>query len=152
MKRIFTTLAVLAIVLAACGESAGTVDSPRRVEVDASEFAFDPEAIDITGGETVEFVITNNGAVTHEFVVTSQTEIDEHLEAGHEEGHEEPAGEMTGDEMAAMEGGMIEVEVEVGETKTLMVTFDDTDELARFVCLIEGHYEAGMEGDFSFSG
>ena len=150
MKRTITIIAIAGIVAAACGGSVGTVDSPRQVEVDAKEFAFDPGAIDITPGETVEFVITNSGAVTHEFVVTNQTEIDEHLAAGHE-GHDE--GEMTEEEMAAMdgmEGGMIEVEVEPGQTETLTVTFDDTGHLARFVCLIEGHYEAGMTGDFSF--
>jgi uncharacterized cupredoxin-like copper-binding protein len=46
--------------------------------------------------------------------------------------------------------GMIMVEVEPGETETMTVTFDDTNHLARFACLIEGHYEAGMAGDFSF--
>lgn len=151
MMRTFTIIAVLGIVTAACGSSVGTVDSPRTVEVDAQEFAFDPESIDITPGETVEFVITNSGAVTHEFVVTNQGEIDEHLEAGHED-HDE--GEMSEEDMADMDGmameGMIEVEVEPGETETLTVTFDDTDHQARFVCLIEGHYEAGMTGDFSF--
>ena len=150
MRRIIIIVVVLGVVLAACGESVGTADSPRRVEVDASDFAFGPDSIDITAGETVEFVITNSGAVAHEFVVTNQTEIDEHLEAGHEVGHDE---EMTDEEMAAMDDmAVLEVEVEAGETKSLTITFDETDHMARFVCLIEGHYEAGMQGDFSFSG
>ena len=149
MRRIITVV-VLGVVLAACGEPVGTADSPRRVEVDASDFAFGPDSIDITAGETVEFVITNSGAVAHEFEVTNQTEIDEHLEAGHDEGHDE---EMTDEEMAAMDDmAALEVEVEPGETESLTVTFDETDHMARFVCLIEGHYEAGMQGDFSFSG
>ena len=94
--------------------------------------------------ETVEFVITNSGALTHEFVVTNQEEIDEHLEAGHEEGHDE------GEE--GHEGAPLEVEIEPGETGTLVVTFDEPDHKARFACLIEGHYEAGMHGDFDLSG
>ncbi len=106
--------------------------------------AFDPDAIAITPGETIEFVITNSGALTHEFVVTSQEEIDEHLEAGHEEGHDE------GEE--GHEEAPLEVEIEPGETETLVITFDDSDHMARFACLIEGHYEAGMHGDFDFSG
>ncbi len=142
MKRTFIIVAGLAVLLAACGAEPGTVDSPRRVEVNASEMAFDPASIDITPGETVEFVITNSGALAHEFVVTNQEEIDEHLEGGHEE-HDE--GE-EGPEEAALE-----VEIEPGETETLVVTFDETDHMARFVCLIEGHYESGMAGDFSFS-
>ncbi len=137
MKRIVAVVAVLAFVLAACAEDPGTVDSPRRIEIDAAEMAFDPDSIDITPGETVEFVITNSGALTHELVVTNQEEIDEHLEAGHEE--EAHEGEAP-----------LEVEIEPGETKSLVVTFDETDHMARFACLIEGHYEAGMHGDFSF--
>jgi uncharacterized cupredoxin-like copper-binding protein len=144
MKRTITLVAALAILLAACGAEPGTVDSPRRVEVSAAEMAFDPSSIDITDGETVEFVITNSGALTHEFVVTNQEEIDEHLEAGHEEGHDE------GEE--GHEGAPLEVEIEPGETGTLVVTFDDPDHMARFACLIEGHYEAGMHGDFDLSG
>jgi uncharacterized cupredoxin-like copper-binding protein len=144
MKRIVAVVAVLAFVLAACAENPGTVDSPRRIEVDVAEMAFDPDSIDITPGETLEFVITNSGALTHEFLVTNQVDIDEHLEAGHEEGHEE---EEKGHEEASLE-----VEVEPGETQSLLITFDETDHMARFSCLIEGHYEAGMHGDFEFSG
>jgi uncharacterized cupredoxin-like copper-binding protein len=144
MKRIMIAVATMAVILSACGAEPGTVDSPRRVEVDAAEMAFDPDSIDVTPGETVEFVISNSGALAHEFVVTNQEEIDEHLEAGHEEGHDE--GEEGHDEAP------LEVAVEPGETQTLVVTFDETDHMARFACLIEGHFEAGMHGDFEFSG
>ena len=37
MKRIMITIAALAVILAACGESAGTADSPRKVEIDAKD-------------------------------------------------------------------------------------------------------------------
>lgn len=152
MKRLAVAVAVLAIVVTACGESAGTTDNPRRIEIDAKEFAFSPSGIDITPGETIEFIVTNSGAVAHEFVVTNQVEIDEHLEAGHAMGHgDEDMANM--DEMDGMEGmAAREVQVEPGETKSLTITFDGTSDLARFVCLIEGHYEAGMEGDFNFEG
>ena len=136
MKRTIAFVAVLALMLTACAEEPGTVDNPRRIEVDATEMAFDPSSVDITAGETVEFVVTNLGAVAHEFRVTNQEEIDEHLAAGHQEGHEEEA--------------MLEMEIEPGETKSLVVTFDETDHMARFACLVEGHYEAGMHGDFDF--
>jgi uncharacterized cupredoxin-like copper-binding protein len=115
MKKTTITIAVLAVfavIVAACGASAGTADNPRKVEIDAKDFAFDPTAIDITEGETVEFVITNTGAIAHEFRVMNQDEIDEHLEAGHEEGHDEAGEEMSGDEMA-MEDVIIEIEPEI---------------------------------------
>lgn len=147
MRRMTIAVATIAILLAACAAGPGTADSPRQVEIDAAEMAFDPNSIDITAGETVEFVITNSGALAHEFVVTNQEEIDEHLEAGHDEGHEEGEDSEDGHDETP-----VEVEVEPGETETLIVTFDETDHQARFACLIEGHYEAGMHGDFEFGG
>ena len=150
MKKITITIAVFAVIVAACGASAGTTDNPRTVEIDAKDFAFDPEAIDITEGETIEFVISNTGAIAHEFRIMNQDEIDEHLEAGHEEGHDEESGdEMSGDEMAMED---VVIEVEPGESAMVTVTFDDADHQARFACLIEGHYESGMHGDFNFGG
>ncbi|HSR46157.1 MAG TPA: plastocyanin/azurin family copper-binding protein [Acidimicrobiia bacterium] len=152
MKRLAIAVAVLALVVAACGDSAGTTDNPRKIEIDAGDFAFNPGDIDISPGETVEFIVTNTGVVAHEFVVTNQSEIDEHLEAGHATGHgDEDVANM--DEMDGMEGmAAREVQVEPGETKSLTITFDDAGDLARFACLIEGHYEAGMVGDFNFEG
>lgn len=74
--------------------------------------------------------------------MTNQEDIDEHIATGHE-GHDE-------DQMEGMEGSMIEVEIEPGGTESLTVTFDGTDSMAQFACLIEGHYEAGTHGEFSF--
>ena len=152
MKRTLIIVAGMAMLLAACGAEPGTVDSPRRVEVDAAEMAFDPDTVAITTGETIEFVITNSGALTHEFVVTNQEEIDEHLEAGHEEGHDDEGEEGHDEAEDGHDEASLEVEIEPGETETLVITFDDPDHMARFACLIEGHYEAGMHGDFDLSG
>lgn len=149
-RRHNTILAIVvvgALLLAACGggEEAGTPDNPRRVEISATEFAFSPASVSITPGETVEFVVTNDGSIDHEFLVTNQADIDEHIAEGHAE-HEEEG--MEG--MEEME--MHEVELGVGETKSLVVTFPATaGELTRFACLIPGHYEAGMAGDVSYS-
>ena len=96
----------------------------------------------MTPGETVELVVANPDNITHELVVANQKEIDEHLAAGHEEGHDE--------EEEGREEAPLEVEIEPGESKSLAVTFDETGHMARFASLLEGHYEAGTHGDFSF--
>src|SRR5918994_670747 len=58
--------AVLALVAEACGGSAevgsGDEDDPRVIEVSALDtLAYDPTAIEVGAGETVRFVVTNDG-------------------------------------------------------------------------------------------
>lgn len=93
---------------------------------------FSPDKLEVKQGETVRFVIKNNGKVMHEFVLGTKKELDEHaalMVKFPTMEHEEPY-------MA-----------HVGPGKTGQViwhfnkagTFD-------FACLIGGHYSAGMVG------
>lgn len=109
----------------------------REVAVTASEFTFDPGVIDVAQGETVRFVVTNTGKVPHEFRLSTQAEIDIHLEELHS-GHASTETEQ--------EPGMIVVDP--GATATLEWTFsDEANAPDRIACLIPGHYEAGMKGE-----
>jgi uncharacterized cupredoxin-like copper-binding protein len=93
---------------------------------------FTPDKLEVKQGETVKFVIKNNGKVMHEFVLGTKKELDEHaalMVKFPTMEHDEPY-------MA-----------HVGPGKTGQVvwhfnkagTFD-------FACLIAGHYPAGMVG------
>jgi uncharacterized cupredoxin-like copper-binding protein len=147
-------LTALMLVVAACGDDGGgegVEDGVRRIEITAAEFQFRPDLVTVSPGETVEFVVTNDGAEVHEFRVTNQADIDAHVEGGHEEhggmGDMSDVGDMSDDDM-----GLEVPTIPVGQTMTLTVTFpDDPTELTRFVCLIPGHYEAGMVGDIIYS-
>jgi uncharacterized cupredoxin-like copper-binding protein len=82
-------------------------------------------------------VETNNSNAPHEFVIG-----DEAVQQAHEE-------EMTnGDEVMdndTMDGQPYAVDVEPGETATLIYTFDKPGTLL-IGCHVPGHYAAGMTG------
>ena len=144
-------------------EDVPAADVDRVVDVDLTEFAI---AADLTfaPGETIEFRVTNSGVAPHEFRISNQDRVDEHVGGGHAE-HDE--GSMSDDEMATMEDtsegedhdeagaegeGHDEAEAEdvfielgAGESGSFVFTFpDNTDDYTVGACLVPGHYEAGM--------
>ena len=116
------------------GASADEVD--RTIEVSTHDtMRFAPETLSVEEGETVRFVVENEGDVMHEFVLGTKASNDEHAEMmvkfpGME--HDEPY-------MA---------HVPPGETGEIVWTFNRGGEFA-FACLIAGHYQAGMVGDIT---
>lgn len=108
----------------------------RTIEVTMTEFAFDPATIEVSAGETIEFVLVNQGQIEHEFRLTDQHGVEDHLEGGHED-HGDDSGE---DDTS-------KVLVPAGETRTLTVSFSEESQIDLYACLLPGHYEAGMKGD-----
>lgn len=105
----------------------------RTIKVGMNDaMRFVPERIEVRQGETVRFVIRNDGQVMHEFVLGTKKELDAHAEMmmkhpGME--HDEPY-------MA---------HVAPGKTGEITWTFNRAGEFD-FACLIAGHYQAGMVG------
>lgn len=196
-------------------EVAPSSDADRVVEVELSEFAIDAASFEFAPGETVEFIVTNSGVVEHEFRMSNQDRVDEHVAGGHAD-HDE--GTMSDEEMAAMDDDETEhmdddeadhddsdghhddeanhmdddeaehdddeaehdddevdhdeaesdhnddeashdgegaqdvtLVLAAGETGTLVFTFPDNDhDYTAAVCLIPGHYEAGMATDLAY--
>jgi uncharacterized cupredoxin-like copper-binding protein len=93
---------------------------------------FTPDKVDVKVGDTVRFVIKNDGKQMHEFVLGTKKELDEHaalmLKFPDME-HDEPY-------MA---------HVAPGKTGEVIWTFNRPGEFD-FACLIPGHYQAGMIG------
>jgi uncharacterized cupredoxin-like copper-binding protein len=71
----------------------------RIINIELTEFAIAAASLELTPGETVEFLITNSGVVEHEFRLSNMDRVDEHMAGGHED-HDDTA--MTDEEMAAM--------------------------------------------------
>ena len=114
----------------------------RTVEVVMSEFAFSPGSIEVSAGETVEFVVINTGMVEHELRFSNAHRIEEHIASGHE-GHGTEGGHHADTDVF--------VTVAPGATAELTVSFpEDTTVLTEIACLIPGHFEAGMKGTVTY--
>jgi uncharacterized cupredoxin-like copper-binding protein len=105
----------------------------RTVKVSMSDaMRFAPSELVVTRGDTVRFVVRNDGKVLHELVLGTDAELRRHAELmrrfpgmEHDEAHM--------------------VHVKPGEQGELVWTFDTPGEFG-FACLIPGHFEAGMKG------
>lgn len=96
---------------------------------------FTPDKLSFKQGETVRFVIRNQGKLLHELVIGTKPDLDAHAAMmlkfpGME--HDEP-------HMA---------HVPAGKAGELVWTFNRAGEFD-FACLIAGHYQAGMAGKIS---
>ena len=122
-------------------EAGDATSGERLVHVVMTEFAFDPETIEVASGETVRFVVANSGVIAHEFRLSNPHRIEEHIAAGHQ--HHDSGGHHS-------EDGDVFVEVEAGEIGELVVTFpESTTVYTMIACLLPGHYEAGMLGQIN---
>jgi uncharacterized cupredoxin-like copper-binding protein len=113
---------------------AGDAEAARRtIEVRMSDaMRFAPERIAVKLGETVRFVVHNDGRALHEFVIGTRSGLEQHAELmrkhpGME--HDEPY-------MA---------HVAPGKSGAIVWTFNRPGEFM-FGCLVAGHFEAGMTG------
>ncbi|ODU57080.1 MAG: plastocyanin [Comamonadaceae bacterium SCN 68-20] len=113
---------------------AGDAKTARRtIEfVMSDNMRFTPDRVQVKQGETVRFVLKNNGQQLHEFVLGTKAELDEHaalmMKFPNME-HDEPY-------MA---------HVPPGKTGEIVWTFNRAGDFD-FACLIAGHYQAGMVG------
>jgi uncharacterized cupredoxin-like copper-binding protein len=93
---------------------------------------FTPDAITVKEGETIRFVVKNQGKQLHEMVIGTKKELDAHaalmVKFPNME-HDEPY-------MA---------HVAAGKSQNLIWTFNRAGTFD-FACLIAGHYQAGMVG------
>jgi uncharacterized cupredoxin-like copper-binding protein len=93
---------------------------------------FTPSTVPVKRGETVKFVLTNNGKLKHEMVLGSIKELKEHaalMQKFPEMEHADPN----------------QVSVEAGKTGELIWQFTKSGKFD-FACLQPGHFEAGMVG------
>jgi uncharacterized cupredoxin-like copper-binding protein len=93
---------------------------------------FTPDKLEVKQGETIKFVLRNNGAVLHEFVLGTKKELDEHAALM----VKFPTMEHSEPYMA---------HVAPGKTGEIIWTFNRAGDFD-FACLIAGHYSAGMVG------
>ncbi|NJD28780.1 MAG: hypothetical protein FIA92_10850 [Chloroflexi bacterium] len=142
-------LPAAALLIAACGSGSGSTTAPStaasapptsgpsasaeatRIEVQLTdELKIEPTEMTVPAGLPVTFVVTNTGAIDHEFFLG-----DEEAQAEHEQ--EMQAGGMAHDEEMG-------IGVEPGQTKELTVTFPEAGTILAG-CHVAGHYAGGMK-------
>ena len=139
---VFASLAAPALVRAHDAEhfSAGEPGNPRKpfrtVQVTMHEgsgtMGFTPDRLEIRRGEQIKFVISNIGALAHEFVLASTQDNLKHAELMRkypDMEHDDPNGKT----------------VQPSGKAEILWRFSKKGEF-EFACLIPGHREAGMTG------
>ena len=118
------------------GEAGDSRRPARVVEIVMSDadgkMSYAPDHLEFSRGEQVKFVIRNQGALSHEFVLGSRSENHEHavmMAAMPDMKHNDPNAKT----------------VEPGKSVSLLWRFSRKGEF-EFACLIPGHYESGMHG------
>jgi uncharacterized cupredoxin-like copper-binding protein len=105
----------------------------RTIRVKMSDgMRFAPDTLPIKLGETIRFVVSNSGKLTHEMVLGTMEDLRQHADLmkrhpGME--HDEP----------------YMIHVASGKTQTMVWQFTKAGEF-HYGCLVPGHFEAGMMG------
>lgn len=152
-RRLPVAIVALGFLMTACGADSpdaggpgagsppGTDGSPRVVEIEMLDIAFDPASLDVTAGETVTFKFVNNGKIKHEAIFGDESEQIEH-------GEEMAAMDMD-DDHADMDMEH-DVVLEPGASGEFTMTFDEPGS-TMIGCHEPGHWEAGMRVDVTIN-
>lgn len=142
------------------GEPGDAAAVDRTIEIVMGDNFFEPERLTIRSGETVRFVVKNEGEFLHEFNLGTAA-----MHAAHqaemmtmmEHGMITPTG-IDHERMKMDHGGhgmehddANSVLVDPGDTKELVWKFT-ADTNLEFACNIPGHYESGMMGEIDVTG
>jgi uncharacterized cupredoxin-like copper-binding protein len=147
---------------AATGEPGDAAAADRTVQVTMYDNYYEPEQITIEAGETVRFVVTNEGELVHEFNIgTAETHAEHQDEMMMMVEHGVLEADKINRDMMSMDmgGGQMmkhddpnSVLLEPGETAEVVWRFpEDAGVDIEFACNVPGHYDAGMQGDIDLT-
>lgn len=140
----------------AIGERGDPAKVSRTIEIIMKDNFFEPEEIEVKAGETVRFVIKNQGEFLHEFNIgTAAMHADHQKEMATMMEHGMITPTKIDHKMMKMGhggGGQMmnhddanSVLVEPAKTAELIWKFSESTEL-EFACNVPGHYDSGMMG------
>jgi len=137
--RTRTVLVTLAVALTSAACSGGD-EASTELTATVREFQFTPSTWTVPAGEQITIAVTNQGTVTHEWVL-----LQEGVTITSEDDLPETEEELLADFV------YVEEEVEAGETKTLTFQAPPAGTY-QIICAIEEHFDAGMEGTLTSTG
>jgi uncharacterized cupredoxin-like copper-binding protein len=110
----------------------------REIVVEANDFSFGPDLIEVKVGEPVRIVFNNVGALDHDWSIAHIAAADVQEEADHSAGHDA--------HMAGMDDQPdLHVSAMPGESGVLAFTPTEAGTY-EITCTVAGHHEAGMVG------
>lgn len=133
-KKIFVVTVAAVFLLTACGGQGAS--APVEVQVTLTEFGVESSLTEFETGVPYHFVVTNAGAVEHEFMVMPPFTEDQMGTA------------MDMEEIDELALAMIEAsDLPTGATAAFDYTFMEPAAagVLEFACHTPGHYEAGMK-------
>jgi uncharacterized cupredoxin-like copper-binding protein len=159
LRRSFVALPMLAATLPAAahgpgghamsgGKPGNSSKVTRVIDVVATDNAFTLKSLEVKDGETVRFIVRNDGLDPHELLIGTAAEHAEHRKMMRDMMERQKKGEHV-HAMPDMDHGS-GVSVPPGKTAIFVWTFARTPNL-EFACDIPGHYEDGMHGPVNFT-
>ena len=113
-------------------------DVTRTIRIEADEYSFSPAELTIQVGETIRFVVVNNGKLMHELTVGDAAEQEAHQQSMSkmsDMNHDQGVGQMPANA----------VHIPPGQTRELTWTFTKGGKLM-IACNYPGHSMLGMVG------
>ena len=129
------------------GKPGDAAKATRTVEIVATDNAFSLKSLQVRDGETVRFVIRNEGFEAHEFLIGTAAEHADHLKMMRAMIEQQKKSGRAAPAMQHDSG----VTVLPGESAAFVWSFARAANL-QFACDIPGHYEDGMQGTIGFGG
>ncbi len=120
-RLMFLSLLLLSYAVGLTSCKSNTSTGPIEVKVTVSDFKIESSVTTFTVGTTYHFVITNKGAVDHDWMIMPQGEMDENKN------------------LVMLE----DTDLKPGVTLTKDFKFEHSGNF-EFACHVEGHYEKGM--------
>ena len=148
-------LAAAAVVLA--GSLALAQDAePMQLRIEMGEFYFQVEgqeqndAIVLQAGQPYELLFANVGTMEHEVLIGRELLVEDGVPDGYETNlFDAVVIDLYEDDWMVRMTGMIEFELEEGESLAMLVTVpEDLVGTWEIGCFIPGHYQAGMKAPF----
>lgn len=141
------------------GQAGTLADAKKTVEIIMQDNFFEPEKVVVKGGETIRFIIRNEGEFVHEFNIGTaamhaahQKEMEMMVEHGVIDADKINMQAMNmdmGNGMSMKHDDPNSVLIEPGKTAEIIWTFPASADL-EFACNVPGHYESGMMGQVKF--
>lgn len=143
-----TFVAIVAtLAITACSAAPANDEEHDDPDIVLTEFAVSPDPIVVATDTRIVFTVRNDGGIFHELRFTNAERIADHLGEGDED-HDSDNAEHSEDET----GQDVVIELDPGESGQVeLVVPESEDVYTEAVCLVPGHYEAGMAASLVYA-